>query len=334
MRVALHGDDDLDARASARDEGVRAAWLYYAEAMTQAQIARAMGIPRARVIALLAAARDSGLVRVRIEAKSRAQAEIEQALVDRFALEQAVVAPAPAADDDAAVVVGHAAGTWLGDQLRDGLAVAVGWGATLHMSLKAVGEVPLARTSVISLLGGITHSRTITPATVARRLADALHGECYQLTAPLVVDDAAIVRKLWDEPGLADLRRRARRADLALISVGDVSAEATLFREGLLPASAIASLRDAGAVGDVLCRFLDARGAPVNHEVNRRTIAVGLEDVAAVPRIVVASGGRRKAAALRAALRALEVAVLITDESAARELLAGAGSNEGAGRAP
>ena len=37
----------------------------------------------------------------------------------------------------------------------------------------------------------------------------------------------------------------------------------------------------------------------------------------------MASGGRSKATALRAALQALKVAVLITDESAARELLSG-----------
>ena len=312
-----------DARESAADPVVRAAWLYYAEAMTQAQIARAMGLRRARVIELLADARESGLVRVRIHGKSRAQVKLEEALVARFGLDEAVVAPAPASQDAAALIVGHAAGTWLGDQLRDGLAIAIGWGATLHMALKAVGERELARVDVVSLLGGIAHSRTITPATVARRLADALGADCYQLTAPLVVEDAAMVAALWAEPGLAELRRRARRADLALVSVGDVSREATLFRESLLPAGAIASLRRTGAVGDVLCRFLDREGRPVDHEINRRTIAVGLDDLARVPRVVVASGGRSKATALRAALQALKVAVLITDESAARELLSG-----------
>lgn len=309
--------------AAAPEQLVRAAWLYYAESMTQVQIARSMRIGRAKVIGLLAAARNSGLVRIRIEAKGSAQVALERSLVERYALQEAVVVPAPASEADVARVVGHAAGTYLGDQLRDGMSIGVGWGQTLHMSLKAIGDQPFRRLSVVSLLGGITHSRTVTPATVARRLADAFAADCFQLTAPLVVENPRIARALWAEPGLRALRDRARQADLVLASVGDVSAEATLFREGLLKRAHLASLRKAGAVGDLLCRFLAADGRAVDHPLNSRTIAVDLDDVRRVPRIVVASGGRRKVAALRAAMKAVPVHVLITDEAAAQGLLEG-----------
>lgn len=305
------------------EQMVRAAWLYYAENLTQAQIARLMRISRGKVIALLAAARDSGLVRVRIDAKSSAQLALERRLVERYSLQEAVVVPAPARAADVARVVGHAAGTYLVDQLRDGMSIGVGWGETLHMSLKAIGEKPFARLSVISLLGGITHSRTVTPATVARRLADAFAADCYQLTAPLVVANPVVARALWAEPGLRELRDRVRHADLVLASVGDLSANATLFREGLLSGAERASLRRSGAVGDLLCHFLDANGRVVDRPSKPRMIAVDLDDVRRVPRIVVASGGRRKVAVLRAAMRAVPVRVLITDEAAALGLLAG-----------
>ena len=52
-----------------------------------------------------------------------------------------------------------------------------------------------------------------------------------------------------------------------------------MFRQGLLPRSALASLRAAGAVGDVLCHFIDAEGKVVDHPVNRRVVAVDLEDL-------------------------------------------------------
>lgn len=305
------------------EQMVRAAWLYYAESLTQAQISRLMRISRAKVIGLLAAARDSGLVRTRIDAKSSTQLALERRLVERFSLHEALVVPAPASQEAVARVVGHAAGTYLSDQLRDGMSIGVGWGRTLQMSLKAIGDQPLERLAVISLLGGITHSRTVTPATVARRLADAFAADCYQLTAPLVVANPRVARALWAEPGLHELRDRARQADLVLVSVGEVSANATLFRERLLKSTDLTSLRQAGAVGDLLCHFLDAQGHVVDHPLNARMIAVGLDDVRRVRRIVVASGGRRKVPALRAALKAVPVRVLITDESAALGLLEG-----------
>lgn len=307
--------------AASPDLRVRAAWLYYVEDMTQEQIARFMNISRAKVIRLLASARDHGIVRIRIEDRASEQIALERKLVATLGLADAIVVPAPADEAQITTVVGHAAGTYLTDQVKDGMSLGVGWGATLHMSLKALGGQPCQRLSVVSLLGGMTHSGAVNPSAVARRIADAFGADCYQLTAPVMVADESVRAALWSEPGLRELLERARRVDLALVSVGDVSEEATLFRQGLLPRSALASLQAAGAVGDVLCHFIDAEGKIVEHPVNRRVVAVDLEDLRRVPRIVVAAGGRRKVAAIRAALKATGAGVLITEEGAARGLL-------------
>jgi DNA-binding transcriptional regulator LsrR (DeoR family) len=234
-------------------------------------------------------------------------------------------------DADVAAAVGRAAGHFLREHLQDGLSVGIGWGATLDALFDTLGAPAPLHVSVVSLLGGMTHSRAVNPAAVARRLADALRADCYQLTAPLVVASEATRDALWTERGLRELHRRARKVDLALVSVGDISAEATLFREGLVPRAELAGLRAAGAVGDVLCRFVDAHGQAVDHPLNRRVVAIGLEDLRRVPRIVVVSGGARKVAALRAALSALPVSVLITDAAAASGLLAGDPSSAGGG---
>ena len=91
----------------------------------------------------------------------------------------------------------------------------------------------------------MTRSRAVNPAAVARRIADALHADCYQLAAPLVVAPSATRAALWSESGLRDLRERARRADIALVSCGDLAEDATLFREGLLSRAELAGLRAA-----------------------------------------------------------------------------------------
>jgi len=50
-------------------------------------------------------------------------------------------------------------------------------------------------------------------------------------------------------------------------------------------------------------------------------IAVDLDDLRRVSKVVVAAGGRRKVAAIRAALKATGAGVLITEAAAARGLL-------------
>jgi len=308
--------DDIDLK-------VRAAWLYHVEGLTQAALAKHLRVSRARVVRLLVAARAEGIVHVSVDAHAAARVAQARALMTRFGLRAAVVVQAP--DDDAQVAreVGGAAGRHLAQRLRDGLAIGVGWGATLNHAVAALGDVRAARLSVISLLGGMTHSRAVNPAAVARRMADALHADCYQVAAPLLVAHAATREALWCEPALADLRKRARRSDVALVSVGDVSERATLLREGLLTRADLASLVRVGAVGDVLCQFVDARGAVVDHEINRRAMTVGLDVLRGARELVLASGGARKVPALRAALAALPVHVLVTDAAAAGGLLAG-----------
>ena len=304
------------------DAAVRAAWLYYVEGLTQEQIAQSMHVSRAKVIRLLASARETGVVRISIDAKGTPQLALERDLARAFGLKEAIVAPSPVDAGAVDAIVGEAAGAYMSAQVRDGMSIGVGWGQTLSMSLKAIGTQSHERLAVISLLGGMTHSRAINPSAVARRMADAFGAECYQLTAPVFVANVTMRDALWAEPGLRELLEHARNVEIALVSVGDLSEDATVFRERLLPRSALASLRKAGAVGDVLCQFVDREGRVVDHPVSRRVVAVALDDLRRLPKVVIAAGGARKAIAIRAALKATHASVLITDEAAARALLA------------
>ena len=69
---------------------------------------------------MLAAAREDGVVRIRVGAKGAAQVALERALIARFGLADAIVAPAPQDEASVADVVGAAAATWLGEHVRDG----------------------------------------------------------------------------------------------------------------------------------------------------------------------------------------------------------------------
>lgn len=305
------------------DLKVRAAWLYYIEGLTQEQIAQHLDLSRVKVMRLLAAAREENIVRIEIDAKSTEQVELERRLVAAFGLTEAVVVPAPRSDAAVARLVGHAAGVFLAGRVADGMSIGVGWGETLRMALPGIAQRATSNVSIVSLLGGMTHSRAVNPSSVARRIADVFGAECFQLTAPVFVSSEQVRGSLWREPGLLQLLERARGADLALVGVGDVSRETTVFSEGLLSSHELESLRQAGAVADVLCTFVDEDGKPVDHPVNRRVMAVGLEDLARIPVVAIAAGGVRKVGAIRAALRATGAGILITDVEAARRLKIG-----------
>ena len=82
----------------------------------------------------------------------------------------------------------------------------------------------------------------------------------------------------------------------------------------------MASLERAGAVGDVLCHFVDADGQVIDNPVNERVVAVHPYQLRRVRNVVLASGGWNKVVAIRAALRTLRPSALVTNERVAERL--------------
>lgn len=306
------------------DLNVKTAWLYYVEGLTQEQIAEKLNVSRVKVMRTLAACTAEGVVVTTINAQTARQVALERALETRFRLDSAVVVPTPADDSHLEKTIGHAVALYLGEQMRDGMTLAIGGGATLHASLGFLARRQLQDASVIGLVGALPHSQWINPSIVAAKVADIFGIDSYQITAPVILHDPALRDLLWAQPELMDVKARAASADIALLTVGEIAREATIFRHGLVPPTLIPSLRAKGATANVLSYFIDAQGRLVDHEINDRVMAIGLDTVGAIPNVVLAAGGRHKIAALRAALNAFDTNVLITDSETA-EALAGTG---------
>ena len=302
------------------DIAVKTAWLYYVEGMTQEQIAERLGVNRVKVMRTLAACTADGVVVTSINAQTARQVELERALETRWGLDAAVVVPTPSGEEHLEKSIGHAVALYLGEEMQDGMTLAIGGGATLHASLGFMARRALKDASVVALVGSLPHSQWINPSIVAAKVADIFGVDSYQITAPVVVNDPALRDLLWKQPELTDVRDRVAAADIALLTVGEMSPTATVFRYGIVPQDAMRDLERKGAVANMLCYFIDADGGLVDHEVNDRVMAIDLDVVSAVPNVVLAAGGRQKVAPIRAALKAVEANVLITDSETAMAL--------------
>lgn len=302
------------------DVRTRAAWLYYMEGMTQDQVAQELGLTRTRVLRMLAAARQDGTVQIRVVSKLSRCVELERMLEKRFGMERVVVIPPPRDESRVAELIGATVGAFVDDALADSTSVGLGWGKTLSAALPSISRTSLPGLGVVSLLGGLTKVSSFNPSEFAWRFADRIGAECYLMAAPVFAPDVQTREALAAHPGIQEIFRRATQLDLAIVSVGDLSPHSIFARYGLLTRAELASLERAGAVGDVLCRFVDADGEIIDHEVNDRVVAVHPRKLGTAGRTILASGGWHKYAAIRAAIRLLRPQVLITDETVAERL--------------
>ncbi|MEO7940873.1 MAG: sugar-binding transcriptional regulator [Burkholderiaceae bacterium] len=306
---------------------LRVAWMYYVEEMTQSAIAEQLGIGRVTVIRLLADVRERNEIKFSIERGIPECIALERALETAFGLQDAVVAPLSDASADATVAVAAATGQYTSGMVRAGMRIGLGWGRTLHESLRFMSDAPVADLSVVSLLGGITKVRHFNPSEFAWRFSSLFQAECYLMTAPVVVDSPRTRQTLINHCGLGDVFENAKTLDAVLLSVGDVTPQGTAYRYGVLPEDMRRRFLAMGAVGDLLFHYYDRAGNLIKDPFQGRVMSVPVETLRAVPQRILASGGAHKVEALLGALRLIAPTTLITDEHCARALLA-AGEGE------
>ncbi|HUQ27938.1 MAG TPA: sugar-binding transcriptional regulator [Usitatibacter sp.] len=302
---------------------VRAAWLYYMEGLTQDRVASRLGITRLRANRLLADARSSGLVNITINSRLSSCLALEEELRRAAGLRDAVVVPSPGDPALLPALLGRAAGEYVSRHLESHKVkgIGVGWGATLREAIRFVKPGRFPHINVRSLMGGLTRGLEINTFETASALAARLGARCSYLAAPLYAGSAKSRDTLVAQDVFRDSFREMAATDVALLSVGDLTERSLLIRYGLPKDVKPASLKRAGAVGDILGRFLDESGTPIDHPINQRVISPALAVLSRIGTVIVASGGENKAPIIAAVLRAKLAAVLITDEETAARAL-------------
>lgn len=304
---------------------VKAAWLYHVEGLTQAQIGERMHLTRRRVNELLALALDKGVVRITFASALAENVALEAQLRATFGLEEAIIAPTPTDPHLIHPVLGRAAAGFL-DRLLPALkprSIGIGWGGTLRETVQHMTRVSPGdhRPVICSMMGGLTRGAEVNTFEIVRSFARTLDAHCHYFAAPIYADSAASRDLIVAQPVFRDLLDEAEGVDVSLLSVGDVTGKSLQVRYGLPPGTEISTLVAAGAVGDLLGRYLDRNGNPVDHPINRQVISPELERYRKIPCRIIASGGMHKREILRAVLTTSLATHVVTDAATGHWLL-------------
>lgn len=299
----------------------RIAWLYYLEGKTQDEIVTLTGLNRSKVLRILAASRLDGTVQIRVTTNLSKCVELERALEERWGFSRAYVIPEPQDQNQASSILGAVLGTYISENISSHMTIGLGWGRTLTSALPSIVSPRVEGIRILSMLGGLTRVSKVNPSEIAWRIADRLGAECYQLTAPVFAPDIQTKEALLAHDGIKEIFAQARSLDMAIVSVGALAPNNAFVEYGLLSRDEISSLHAAGAVGDVLCHFVDEEGNIINHPVNDRVLAINPQQLRSARNMVLASGGWNKVKIVRAAIKLLQPKVLIVNESVAENLV-------------
>ena len=292
----------------------KAAWYYYMEDNTQAQIAEVMGISRAKVIRLLEEARAQGIVQFSFRKNDSQRVSAEQLLIDRFGLKDAFVVPTPLDSSAINQSIAQSAAHYVSDHLREDGYLNIGYGDTVSRMLGFLAKNREESLNVVSLTGGVSYYLpTVGTTAYSMRL--------FLTPSPLVVSSRQVRDALLDEKSLQDVSTMTEHADMSVVGIGAAVEGATVLRNGILNEGELAVLKMQGAVGDILNHFVDKDGNLIQTEIEDRVISTDLDKLRQLKNVVGVAGGKDKVTAIKAVLNGGYLNVLITDSDTAAELL-------------
>ncbi len=310
--------------ASQHELLAKVAAMYFQREMTQSEIAEALDLSRVKVHRLLKQARERGIARVFIDWPIKRAADLEARLVQRFGLRHALALQTGATDP--ALLrrqIGQLAARYLESVLEDGMALSVCFGSTTYEVISAIRLDFQANARVLQATGSLPQAlKEFDSSALTRQLAQKLGGEALYLAAPLLADSAEAAAIIRRQAVVAQSLEQVRRADIALVGIGDLDPANSVFaRAGVADSGTLREYRAAGAVGDMAWQIFDEEGRRIPCALNRRIIGVSLAELTATPQTIAVAAGMGKARAIRGALNSGIVDVLCADEATAEAVL-------------
>lgn len=306
---------------------------YYVRNLSQNEIAERHLISRKKVQRLLDKGREENLVEVRIRFPSRMYGELESALEDKYGLIEAHVCDVDDTDIGNRGMMVREAGEMAADYflriLSNDMTVSITWSGHVAQMLeeasRKIGAVRDKQKNVefVLTLGAVAGSDPdIQTLDAARRLTNALNGKLHVLMAPGMTTTPDIQRAFMNEPQIARIVDKAKRADAAFFGVGSMNGESRQMSiiQRLMPEMS-KKLHTLGAVGDINGHFFDADGEPVASDLDEHLVGLTIQDIKNLPLTVGIVTGSQRYNATKAILKGRVLKVLVTDVETARQLV-------------
>ncbi|MDR1808368.1 MAG: MarR family transcriptional regulator [Propionibacteriaceae bacterium] len=273
--------------------------LYYERDLTQAKIARQLGVSRPFVSRLLAEAKAAGIVEITIHSQVPASQALRAALQTAFRLQDAALV-ADGEDGATNQALGLAALELI--ERAGGGRLGLGWGhviGSLVADLEQRPPVVSAVTDVTPLVGnGGVPIRHYHSNENTRIVAQQLQARAHYLHAPSLAETAHDLDLVVQTEHYQSVKAEWERLDVALVNIGTYPSTpdfASVARYGNL-------LTVRRAVGRLIAYYFNQQGEII-HSDQDYAIQVPLAILAKVPRIIGIASANVSPEALLGALR-------------------------------
>lgn len=293
---------------------IKISWYYYIDNMTQQRISEFLGISRMRVVKLLEKARTTGIIQFKIREDSASRLQLEKKLANTYNLKDTFIVPSPPDEISINENVARGAAMYINNRLGSNNFINMGYGDTQSRILNNLATMAEQPISVVSMTGGVSYY-------LPNNMSTIFNAKLYLIPSPLLVSSKEVVEAIRNEGSINEISRMLQLSSLSVIGIGSMGENATIIKSGILSKNDLMYLQMKGAVGDILCHFIDKDGNLVETNIEERLITTPLSTLLNLNNVIGVAAGDDKVPAIKAVLKGGYIDILITDESTALQLL-------------
>lgn len=292
---------------------VKISWYYYMEEMTQQAIADRLGISRMRVIKLLEKARQTGVIQFHISSSFDKRHSLEAALMEKYHLKDCYAVPTNPDASGVNDTIAKAASIYIGNHITDNCYINFGYGDTSSRTIAYLARNLETSASFVSLTGGVSYYLPSSGSNI-------FNAKLYLIPSPLIMSSPEMAAAIRQESSIKEVSDMIKLASMTIVGIGAMDDDATIVKSSILSHNDFLLLNMKGAVGDIICHFIDKDGNLVDTEVDSRLVSVPLSTLNRLENVIGVAAGTHKVSAIAAALKGGYLDILITDERTAEML--------------
>ena len=304
---------------------VKIAQLYYEQDMTQAQIARELGIYRTTISRLLKRGREQGIVTIAINYDYNENLWLEQQLKQKFGLKEAVVIDGHNEQEEEHLCMMGVHGAQLLERLLEpGDIIGFSWGRGVRALVEGLSPASQSRQLIcVPIIGGPSgklesryHVNTLTYAAAAK-----LKAESHLADFPALLDNTLIRNGIMRSQHFQTISAYWDNLDVALVGIGSPAIRDGANWHAFYGSEESDDLHARQVAGDICSRFYDIHGVTVDTSMSEKTLSIETNKLKQARYSIGIAIGKEKYNGIIGALNGKYINCLVTNRETAELLL-------------
>ena len=297
---------------------------YYEDDLTQLEISKKFSVSRVKVGRMIKEAKRQKIVEIILhEPKNAELIELEQKIEKKYHVDEVIIVDSVDVDYQQVLKnLGRAAADYLNRILLGDEIIGLAWGYTVLSVVDSLPKKNWNKMKIVQLMGGLgSPEKEVYGTNLIIRAAQSFGAKEYILSSPAILPTKEICQALLNDPQIADTLSLGKKSDIAIIGLGSPKMTLPAVSAGILSNEEMDDLMKEGAVGDVCLHFINSQGLPLQSEMDERVVAISLDQLKKIPKVIGVAGGIQKYEIVKGSLLGEYIDVLITDSALGKKLL-------------